>query len=245
MNKSIFIVALWVICVCASAQNIQMHYDFGHSLGQDLTGRPSVTTTVEMFRPDKWGNTFFFVDLDYQRDGVAGAYWEISREFDVSGNKQWAAHVEYDGGLSSDENTWAATRFQHTALVGPAWNWHSNDFRRTFSVQALYRHSFRNNHMEVPAKNSFQLTGVWGLTFADNLLSFSGYADMWYDKNVSGKWIFQSEPQFWVNLRAVRGIDVPVSIGTEVEISNNFVYNDRGENNRFYAIPTLGVKWTF
>ncbi|MGP1423938.1 MAG: DUF5020 family protein, partial [Prevotella fusca] len=26
---------------------------------------------------------------------------------------------------------------------------------------------------------------------------------------------------------------------------NNFVWNDRGENNRFYAIPTVAAKWTF
>ncbi len=31
----------------------------------------------------------------------------------------------------------------------------------------------------------------------------------------------------------------------EVEISNNFVWNDKNQNNHFYAIPTVAAKWTF
>ena len=54
-----------------SAQNIQLHHDID---------RNATTTTVEMFRPDAAGSTFFFIDLDYSPK-VSGAYWEISREF--------------------------------------------------------------------------------------------------------------------------------------------------------------------
>lgn len=38
------------------AQNIQVQYDFE---------RKCVTSTVEMFRPDSFGSTYFFVDMDY------------------------------------------------------------------------------------------------------------------------------------------------------------------------------------
>jgi hypothetical protein len=38
---------------------------------------------------------------------------------------------------------------------------------------------------------------------------------------------------------------INVSVGTEVEISNNFVFNNEGSNNKFYAIPTIAAKWTF
>ena len=66
---------------CGSqAQNVQFHYDLGHNLSKDLSNRPAVTTTVEMFKPDKWGSTFLFTDIDYKNDGAEGAYWEISRE---------------------------------------------------------------------------------------------------------------------------------------------------------------------
>ena len=228
-----------------SAQNVQLHYDFGH-LYDNLDSRPSVTTTVEYFKADKWGSTFLFTDLDYQRDGVAGAYWEIAREFNVSKNKQWAAHVEYNGGLSSDEETWQATRFQHAVLLGGAWNWANSDFSKTFSVQLLYKYNFKNRHYEAHPYSSVQLTEVWSTTFAKGLCTFSGYCDLWYDPAVNGKWIVQSEPQFWFNLNTLKGWEgINLSLGSEVEISNNFVYNNKGQNNKFYAIPTVGAKWTF
>lgn len=66
-SLTIFLMAAFA---CADAQNIQLHYDLGHTLYSDLTPRQSVTTTVEMFKPDKWGSTFFFIDLDYKNDGV-------------------------------------------------------------------------------------------------------------------------------------------------------------------------------
>ena len=48
-----------VLALCAheaGAQNVQFHYDMG---------RDAATTTVEMFKADNAGSTFFFVDLDY------------------------------------------------------------------------------------------------------------------------------------------------------------------------------------
>ena len=55
-----------------------------------------------------------------------------------------------------------------------------------------------------------------------------------------------AEPQLWFNMNTLKGWkDINLSVGTEVEISNNFIWNSRGENNRFYAIPTVAAKWTF
>ena len=104
--KRFFTLAICMVAAfcCANAQDVQLHYDLGHSLYKNLSSRTSVTTTVEMFKPDKWGSTFMFTDIDYKSDGVMGAYWEISREFNLTKNKQWAAHVEYDGGLGSGKD---------------------------------------------------------------------------------------------------------------------------------------------
>lgn len=238
--------ALVATTVAAPAQNVQLHYDLGHSLYNDLGNRPSVTTTVEMFKPDTWGSTYLFTDIDYQRDGVAGAYWEIAREFNVTKNKQWAFHVEYNGGLNSDEDTWNATRFQHAVLAGGAWNWHSADFSRTFSVQALWKYYFKNRHYGARPFNGFQLTEVWGIQFAKGFCTFSGFCDLWYDPSANGKWIVISEPQFWWNLNKFKDWEkINLSVGTEWELSNNFVWNDKGEHNRFYFIPTIAAKWTF
>ena len=116
--KRLLLLALLFVGAGVSAQNLQFHYDFGRNLYDDLDktadsdGRAPITTTVEMFRADSFGSTFFFIDLDYN-SGVKGAYWEISRElcFWKNSKMNWlSAHLEYDGGLSkaagSYNNAW-------------------------------------------------------------------------------------------------------------------------------------------
>ena len=117
MRRTFVSCVLSFTILMTTAQNVQLHYDLGHSLSDNLTGRPSVTTTVEMFKPDRWGSTFLFTDLDYFHDGVAGAYWEVSREFNVSSNKRWAAHVEYNGGMTSSQVSQYSTRFFAAAAL--------------------------------------------------------------------------------------------------------------------------------
>lgn len=145
MKKQILSFLLLASCMTVGAQNIQVHYDLGHSFYSDLTGRPNVTTTFEMFKPDKWGSTFMFTDIDYFSDGAAGAYWEISREFNLTKNKQWALHLEYNGGATTVEHTGIGNRFQHAFLAGGAWNWASKDFSKTFSLQAMYKYYFKGH----------------------------------------------------------------------------------------------------
>ena len=89
--------------------------------------------------------------------------------------------------------------------------------------------------------NNFQLTGTWYMNFSNNLLTFSGFADWWREETADGKTIFLTEPQFWVNLNRIKGISdkFKLSVGSEVELSNNF-----GGRDGFYVIPTLALKWT-
>ena len=73
--KKIFIVLLFVMTAKISAQNLQLHYDMGED-------RKYFTTTLEMFKPDEYGSTFFFVDFDYDfsgNNGISLAYFEIAR----------------------------------------------------------------------------------------------------------------------------------------------------------------------
>ena len=87
--KRTLTLCLAITAMCTvMAQNVQFHYDLGRTLSDDLENRPAVTTTVESFKLDKWGSTFLFVDLDYYHDGVAGTYWEIAREFNVTPDKR-------------------------------------------------------------------------------------------------------------------------------------------------------------
>lgn len=80
-----FVMALLILWACSSVAkaqtNAQILYDFG-------SDRKFVTLTLEMFKQDKWGSTYFFVDHDFNYDKMVvgekniaqgGTYTEISR----------------------------------------------------------------------------------------------------------------------------------------------------------------------
>ena len=213
------------------AQNVQLHYDFG---------RNAVTTTVEMFRPDGGGSTFFFVDMDYTPK-VSEAYWEIAREFCFwqDSKVNWlSVHVEYNGGLNT-----VAGSFNNAILGGLTYSGHSKDWSKTWSLTASYKAIpgtiGLNGERQV---NNFQITGVWNLDFFDHWLSFNGFADFWREARPwqGTEYIFIAEPQLWVNLNKINGWDkINLSLGTEVELSSNFVQKG------FSIMPTIAAKWIF
>lgn len=239
MKKILLSALLWVATIPMFAQlNVQLHYDFADALyGKELSNRPHWTATIENFKADKWGSTYFFVDLDFGGNTMKSAYAEISREFKL-GTSPFAAHVEYNGGLSGGGS------YNDAYLAGAAWNWANQDFSKTFSFQVLYKYLARQ---VVGSKHSWQLTTVWGIHFAKGLCTFSGYADVWHDNSVKGNLVLSSEPQFWFNLNALESVpdDFLLSLGTEVELTKSLVWPTDGLNDRFYAIPTLAAKWTF
>lgn len=215
----------------AGAQNVQLHYDMG---------RGCATTTAEMFKADGAGSTFFFIDMDYSPK-VSGAYWEISRELNFwqDSKVNWlSVHVEYNGGLNT-----VAGSFNNAWLGGLTYSGHSDDWSKTWSVTASYKAiPGTRDALGKCQMHNFQITGVWNLDFFNHWLSFNGFADFWREMRPwqGTEFIFITEPQLWVNLRNIKGWEkVNLSLGTEVELSCNFV--DKG----FHAMPTLGAKWTF
>jgi hypothetical protein len=197
-------------------------------------GRGYLTSTVEMFRPDKTGNTFFFIDFNYgdgDVEGVSLAYFEIARCFKL-GDSPFSWHGEYNGGFGQwkDGNASGAYTISDAWLTGIDYSWNSQDFSKGFSLKVLYK-NLANTVDDKP--NSFQLTGVWHLNFAKGKLSFTGFADFWKEKTDYGKYIFLSEPQIWFNASS------HFSVGSEIELSNDF------NMDGFKVMPTLGAKYTF
>lgn len=228
---SIVTVALALCLHEAGAQNVQFHYDMG---------RDAATTTVEMFKADNAGSTFFFVDLDYN-PRVSGAYWEIARELNFwhdSKVKWLSVHVEYNGGLNTQ-----AGPFNNSCLGGLTYSGNSSDWSKTWSLTASYKAIPGTIGLSGRQQvHNFQLTGVWNLGFFNHWLSFNGFADFWREARPwqGTEFIFISEPQIWLNLNKIKGWEeIGLSVGTEVELSCNFVAKG------FHAMPTLAAKWTF
>lgn len=193
-----------------------------------------------MFKPDAFGSTFFFVDMDFS-EKMEGAYFEIARElcFWQDSKVNWlSVHVEFNGGMNN-----IAGSFNNAWLGGLTYSGHSADFSKTWSLSAMYKAI--PGTLDAKGKkqvHNFQITGVWGINFANGWCTFNGFADFWREVRSwqDTEFIFLTEPQFWVNLNKVKGWEkINLSVGGEVEMSSNFV--DKG----FYVRPAVGAKWTF
>jgi hypothetical protein len=258
MKKAILTlgIAFAALTVAKAQTNIQVFYDFGKD-------RKHVTTTVEGFYNDNWGNTFFFVDHDFNNriDGRLfspnGTYMEIARCLNFWQNTKLGGlslHVEYNGGIY---NKYA---INNAVLVGLDYFFHSKDYRNTLNLKVLYKWiDYRDN----PAFKSIvpmQFTVVWGLRdlFGAKGLTFSGFADFWWqdhtvapflnnrdadyrdwDKSRTSHVVFISEPQLWYAVGQWFGVP-QLNVGGEVELSYDF-----GSGTGFWARPCLGVKWAF
>jgi hypothetical protein len=228
MKHILLTVAFVGMMMAVNAQNVQLHYDMGKDRGY-------FTSTVEMFKPDKYGSTFFFVDMDYTSDarnvsnGVSLAYWEIARAFKWSENQKFQPRVEYNGGvLKLDGDATPFIPIENCWLAGLERTFASADFSKILTLQANYK------YIKDKEDASFQLTAVWTIQMLDNKLTFTGFADFWKEEMFWGTdFRFLSEPQLWYNFCP------NFSAGTEIELSNNFI------GDKFFVSPTLAVKYTF
>jgi len=232
MKRILFsLIAIMALGTFAKAQNLQMHYDFGKD-------RKMITTTLEMFKPDKYGSTFFFVDMDYSSDsrdvdnGISLGYWEIARSFKWNETQKFEPRVEFNSGgafFGPINNAW---------LVGGQYTFNNADFSKVLTLQANLKHikdGKINDDFTTDNLVGFQLTAVWGLHLMDRKLSLVGFADFWREDTYFGdkEFRFLTEPQIWYNFNS------NFSFGGEIEMSSNFVDND------FIVNPTLAAKWTF
>lgn len=230
MSRKLFLTLLSLVAfVSLNAQNLQLHFDPRKSLyGEDIASKNYLTATFEMFKPDKWGSTFMFVDFDFNGDkrNIGLVYTEISRAFKV-GDFPLMPHLEYNGGLGSGFSIASSylAGFEYPFQLG-------NFFMGTYLAYKLIAYP-TNSH-------DVQWTLTWNATFASGKLSLGGFADVWTaNKDIihgeGGKRvIFLSEPQIWYNFSP------NFSIGSEIELSYNFARLDK-----FTAIPTIATKWNF
>jgi len=203
------------------AQNLQLHYDFTQE-------RRYVTTTLEMFKPDEYGATFWFVDMDYdythpdRHRSISLAYFELARYVTIPGLHGISATVQYNDGTVAG------------APLGPIWlaggSYPIGIGNITLNTDLLYRYAFNSSAPDA------QLTIAWMEDILRNKLTLIGFFDLWTaDTNGTGKaLVLLSEPQLWYHLTS------HLQVGGEVEISKNFLPSDS-----FKFLPTLAIKWQF
>lgn len=237
----------------AKAQtNIQEMYDYN---------RGHFTTTLEMFKADNWGSTFFFNDIYhmFEPSTPTGYYTEIARALNFWQNSALGAlslHVEWNGGQFAN-NAW---------LFGVEYFLHNSDFTNTFTFELLYKRFSGQKALDNALVRPFdkvsdipiQFTFVWGMQnlFGVKGLVFSGFLDVW-GENCNWGWtdkgdlintqlVILSEPQIWYNVGQHFGCE-NLFVGGEVELAYNFTGGcglPNGNKGFTYA-PCLGIKWAF
>ena len=263
MKKIVLVAAMLLTFVGAKAQtNIQEMYDFG---------REHMTTTLEMFKGDNWGSTFFFVDI-YHTPYMAPTdfYAEIARTINFWGKNtsigdnfvnNLSLHVEWNSGCGIYDMGvlgWGGYPVNNAWLAGIEYFIANNDFSQRLTLEVLYKNirgtkynSETLANFEKTANVPLQFTAVWGI---DNLfgvrgLSFTGFADFWWENN---SWVnedltvtnttttFLTEPQLWYQVGRHFNCD-NLNIGGEIEIAHNFA----GAGQGWTVKPCLGIKWGF
>lgn len=239
-RKIILTLALFCALITMQGQNLQLHFDPRKTLyGDGVSEVNYLTATFEFYKPDKWGNTFMFVDFDFSfnKSNPGLIYGEIAREFKI-GDFPLLPHIEYNGGLGLKRGTGEGFSIPGAYLAG---------FGYPFQLGVFYMNTYlayKLNAFE-QISNDAQWTVTWNASLLNNKISLSGFMDLWTEdksytegKDASGKKIvLLSEPQIWYN------ITPNFSLGSEIELSYNFV--NKFIESEFYAIPTLATKWVF
>ncbi len=191
MNK---ILLLLMVDLLLAQTNLQLHYD---------VERKYNTSTLEMFKVDEYGSTFWFVDFDYENgnSGIWGpkstsmAYWEFTRIFSID---KVGLGVQYNGGL----NTYGS--FDPVWLVGVEYPINLGSLTLLSSVWIRETELY---------DTGFQYTAVWFKPFTDRI-TFMGFVDVWNEDETI---VLMTEPQVWYSFGNL-------SVGGEVEISQKQIF---------------------
>lgn len=233
--KKLLLSAMLLFSLGVMAQNVQLHYDFGKANDKRAADRDYLTATVEFFKPDKMGSTFFFVDFDFNstQGGINLSYMEFARNIKVFKKLPVQAHLEYNGGHLGGDAFGLA--FRNMYLAGASY-----DIKvcEGFSLGTTLSYKYIQHVEQGP---DFQLTLTWFKPFAKHFL-FTGFVDVWTEDNTGisfmdkpdgKKVVLLTEPQLWYNFYD------NFKIGTEIEISSGFIQN----SNKLEVMPTIGFRW--
>lgn len=206
------------ITVGAVDASVQFFYDFGSLKTACANQRPErFTSTVELFHPDQWGNTYFFVDFDYSVDHFSdraqndprhcafGGYWEIARSLNFwkeSKAKDLGIHIEYNGGLGNSYNGPVVNGYgiNNAVLIGLDYFLHTPNYKNTFTIELMFKYIADDYNMwgrlrqgkwtQVKGNDiPLQFTFIWSCKdlFKAKGLTFSGFIDVWGQRIDYGK----------------------------------------------------------
>jgi hypothetical protein len=222
----------------ASAQDLQLHYDWRHTIDPRNNPRDFPALTFKSFKAMGFGS--FLLKLEANLDGaqhnVSKGYVEVSQTL-----RFWKAPVfalaEYTGGLGLFDGGGGGYSIANAYIIGAAYPFQWNGGWANVSLG--YKHTNFQRASHDP-----QMTLYWGRPLGRRW-AFASTGVLWtqsqnqgddFTAKLSGKRAsFLLENEIW--WRAVG----PVSVGSEVRVSRNVYATD----GRLLVYPTLGVRYLF
>ena len=221
-----------------SSTELQLHADFDRQpLGSDIW-----TVTVEHFSEWKYGDNYFFLDIEGKPDFKTEAdilYFEYAPRFSLDnlfdkkllpGKRlgELYATVQYN---DSDRDF-----INQVWLYGVSIDFSGQPNYGFSNLQFLIRE-------EETQATSYQITFAWGQLFSlgNWQFAFNGFADYWQN---DGGHVFLAEPQLRLLLSNFVGEDhflANTVVGTEIEISRDFF----GKNYGWEINPTIFFSFPF
>jgi Domain of unknown function (DUF5020) len=222
----------------STAQDLQLHYDWRHSIDPRNNPRNFPAITFKSFKALDRGSFLLKLeaDLDGTQHNISKGYMELSQTL-----RLWNAPVyalgEFSGGLGVFDGAGGGYYIESAYMAGVAYPFAWQGGWGNVSVAYKRTNFIRPSHDP-------QATLYWGRSFA-NRWTFASTGVFWtqnrnhgddYTASLSGKrQPFLIENELWWRALGL------VSVGTEVRVSRD-VYETDG---RLLVYPTLGMRYLF
>jgi hypothetical protein len=222
-----------------SAQNIQFHYDFRHSIDPELNRKNYSSLSFEYFKElDSLGSFLFKAqsDLNGEDANIGQTYIQVSQTI-----KFWEPEVflsfRFSGGLgvaSSNYGYYLVNNF------GLGVSYPFQCLGAYFNLNVQYRYTA----YEAPSHDPQFVFYFWKGLF-NYRLAFAGSMVMWtenrnqgtgYNPQLTGKkFAFFGDPQIWLRIKG------GFLLGSRI----NLYYNLIGDEKKLKVYPTFGAQYKF
>jgi len=243
-----YLILLIIISLPASlfAQNLQLHYDFRHTVDPAHNSQNFPTLYFEYFKAMdstssfiKPGSFLFKLEDDLQgdRDNSGKAFVQVSQTFRLWQPKIFAA-VQYSGGLGVTNPAQYSYYINNCFSIGPSYPFQWKG--AYFNAEIFYNY----NILKKPS-NDIMLSFYWGKGFWNYKVEFAGDFELYTlnrnqgdaaTKNLGGKMIsFFGEPQIWFKIKG------NFSMGSKAILYYHVVI----PQNLFEVYPTIAARVKF
>ena len=228
------------------AQNLQLHYDFRHSIDPRDYPQNFPTLYFEYFKAMDSTSAFikpgsFFMkiedDLEGDQNNIGKSFIQVSQTFRMWQPKIFVA-VQYSGGLGVTDPAQYSFYINNAFSIGPSYPFQWKG--AYFNVEIFYNY----NMLKKPS-NDVMLSFYWGKGFWNYKMEFDGDFELYTlnrnqgdaaTQNLKGKIIsFFAEPQIWFKVKG------KFSMGSKF-ITQYHVFIPQ---NLFEVYPTIAARIKF